>query len=107
MNVGEYGNTIRFNVGENISLNTNILKLKSPQPVVKTNEITAAEGLTVGISPISTPEGDFLPNQYLEYTIKEGDIFIQGPWEARVFSRTPDGQMCKITDDIKTFQVEP
>ena len=106
MNVGEYGNILRFNVGEDISLNTNTLKIKSPYPLVKTKTISTVDGLTVGEIPISTPEGDFLPNQYLEYTIKEGDIFIQGLWEVRVYSKTPDNLMCKITDNIKTFKVE-
>lgn len=107
MNVGEYGNVLRFNVGEDISSNNNILELKSPSPVAKTISITGTEGLSVGTSPISTPEGDFNANEYVEYTIKSGDIFIHGVWEARVFSQSSDETVCKITDKVSSFTVDP
>lgn len=107
MNADEYGNILRLNVSEDISNRTNTLFLTSPAPVYKMLIITAANGLSVGTQDIQTPEGDFFANQYVEYTIKEGDIFISGVWEARLRSQSSDQSECKITDVINTFTVDP
>lgn len=106
MNVNEYGNTLRFNVGQDISLNLNKIELRSPSPVVRLKTITASEGLVIGTIDVVTPEGTFLANEYVEYVIQEGDIHSSGLWEARVYSQTPDLLTCRITDNIKTFTVD-
>jgi len=105
MNVNEYGNVIRVNVKEDISVNTNTLQLISPSPINKKKFITAADGLVVGGSNVITPLGTFLANEYVEYTIKAGDITTAGEWVARVASVSFDTTINKISDVTAVFTV--
>lgn len=107
MNVGEYGNIIRVDANENISANTNILTLTSPSPVVRKLIITEADGLSIGTSTVVIDNITYSANEYVEYVFKEGDIFIQGEWEARLFSQTSNGEICKITNDDLSFTIDP
>lgn len=107
MNVNEYGNYLRFNVGEDISTNTNVLKLVSPSPVVKTMLIGSAEGLELGTVDIDIGDGViFLANQYVQYKIKKDDIFLAETWTVSLTSEASDESFCKVADE-KTFVVSP
>lgn len=106
MNIGEWGNTLRINVKEDISSRINTLELLSPTPVVKVQIITSAEGLSVGGSDLTVGGETYLANQYIEYDIAEGDIFISGDWETRVHSKASDSSNNKITDKL-SFVVDP
>lgn len=106
MNVGEYGNVIRFGVGEDISSNTNSIVFTSPYNSNKKFTITSSEGLGIGMADIETPIGTLKALQYLTYTTKAGDFDISGIWEARVQSTTPGNELRKISDKKSTFKVD-
>lgn len=107
MNLNEYGNFIRINANRDISGNINTMKLISPSPVVNTQVLTVAEGLTVGAIPIVDGDETFQPNEYVEYKTKSGDIFISGQWEARLFSQDNSAEECRTNDDRLFFTVDP
>lgn len=107
MNVNEYGNMIRINVGENILLNNNTLMLTSPVPVVKTKIITQVDGLAVGVIDITIGSEVYKANEYVEYIIQPGDIFIHGTWVARLHSHNTSTNEYKITDNSIFFTVNP
>ena len=107
MNANEYGNKLRINALEDITLNTNKVILTSPIPVVTEIVLTITEGLTVGTEQVTVEEtGEvFNAGEYVVYTIKEGDIFISGDWKARLYSQPPGDAICKITDEPLFFPV--
>lgn len=107
MNVNEWGNYIRINAREDISANTNVMTLKSPQPVVKTQTFTSANGLSVGTVDLDVGGETFKANEYVEYQIQQGDIFLSGDWTARLYSTTPGDAENKISDEPLIFTVDP
>lgn len=107
MNVGEYGNKIRVNAKEDITLNTNTLILTSPRPVVKEIILTIAEGLIIGTNTLIIGSETFNPGEYVEYEFEDGDVFISGDWKARLYSQAPSGSFCKITDLPLFFTIDP
>ena len=82
-NVGEYGQSIYFNVGEDVSLNTNELILCKPDGTELTK--TALVGTT---DFTTTTKGLFSANQYVFYQVVEGDLDVAGQWKFRVISTT-------------------
>lgn len=107
MNVGEYGNILRVNLKEDISSFTNTMRLISPVPYYSVKEITSANGLTVGTVPVDVGGEIFQPNEYLEYTIQVGDIFMAGAWEVKTISVDTVNDKCMTNDDKITFNVDP
>ena len=107
MNVGEYGNKLRINAKEDITGNTNLVKLISPQKYYTVKEITVANGLSVGASDVDINGEIYLAGEYVEYTFIEGDIFICGEWQTRLISNFPPGSVNKTTDYPLTFQIDP
>lgn len=105
MNVNEYGNRIRINLSEDISSNTNSIKLISPTPYRTSKTITEADGLTVGDVNVEVGEETYLAGEYLEYEFQDGDIFIAGEWEVKVISEASDLSFRKINDTKLTFTV--
>jgi len=84
MNVGEYGNYIRVNLSEDLQSYLVFMILRSPTPYVKEVILSEQEGVTVGLSDIIIGDQTFLSGQYIEYRVKEGDIFLSGEWALRV-----------------------
>jgi len=84
MNVDEYGNYIRVNLSEDLEPYLVFMILKSPTPYVKEVVLSEQEGVTVGLSDIIIGDQTFLSGQYIEYQVKEGDIFLSGEWILRV-----------------------
>lgn len=107
MNVNEFGNKLRINCKADISLNINRLQLTSPTPYVVKNSILEADGLVVPAVPITVGAETFNANEYVEYTTKDGDIFLSGDWKARVYSTAPGDIERKITDTDVIFTVDP
>ena len=105
MNANEYGNKIRINVNEDISLNTNSLKLISPTPYRTSKTITEADGLVVGDVNVQVGQETYLADEYLEYEFQDGDIFVAGEWEVKVISEALDLSFRKINDTKLTFTV--
>ncbi len=79
MNVGEYGNLLRFNVKEDISSNT-ALSMEFIDPCGKAL-VTVP---TLGTSQVVTDAGTFAANQYVDYTFASTDIDSAGWWKVRV-----------------------
>lgn len=101
MNVLEYGNYLRIEVGEDISSRVNSLILKSPAPVVTTKTLTASEGVVVGTQALDAVYKTYAANEYIEFQIRKGDVFIAGDWKARLLSESADGLECKLTDWVE------
>jgi len=108
MNADEFGNVLRLNVNEDISANVNILELTSPDPVYTKKSIGVVDGLSVGTQDVITPDdGTFKADEYVEYTIEQGDIFIPGVWRARLFSENVGDVTRKTTKNDIFFTVDP
>ena len=103
MNIGEYGNVIRVDVGESIVGGDVTLTLQSPYTSNKVLVLNNANGVNVGTVDIITPIGTFKANEYIEYTLQSGDIDDIGLWQARVSSLV--GGVKKITDKVVSFKV--
>ena len=83
INVGEYGKAIPFDVGEDISANTNQLYLKKPDgTILKKDAVVGTTNLT------TTDKGLFLANQYVTYTPVKTDFDVAGRWQTRVVSES-------------------
>ena len=80
INVGEYGKAIPFDVGEDISANTNQLYLKKPDGTILKKDAV------VGTSNLQTTKGLFLANQHVTYTPISTDFDVDGRWQTRVVS---------------------
>ncbi len=111
MNMSEYGNVLRVNANEDISGNTNTVIVKSPTPVVTELVLTSTEGVTVGASNITVKENGqdvtYNANEYIEYKFKEGEVFIAGDWEARLYSKNIADGTNKISKTPIIFTVDP
>jgi len=107
MNVGEHGNVIRFNVGEDISEYINTIEFISPAPYNRKIVFTAASGVVVGDIDLEVDTGTFLAKQYLEYTTQAGDFDIDGIWQSRVTSTTVGNTVRKVTDKTANFRIYP
>lgn len=105
MNFGEYGYVIRISVGEDISSATNSLIFRSPEPHVVEKVRDSSDGLVVGNTTQVIDGVTYTANQYIEYTVQDGDIEFPGnDWRVRVsaeFSPT----LRKLTDWL-TISIE-
>ncbi len=106
MNINEFGNAIRIDLGEDVRANTNIMEFTGPAPTFTKFSIGSLDGLSVGGNDVETPIGTFLGDQYVQYTTKEGDFDTPGVWQVRVISTYPGGGRRVITDLIGTFRVD-
>lgn len=103
MNVGEYGQVFRFNAFQDISSGTPTLKLRPKYGTTIT--VTTADGVTIPDSAINVNGQTFNANEYIEYTVKEGDLTYAGRWEAKLevlYSPTD-----RSVTDWKRFTVLP
>lgn len=78
LNIGEYGFIVRVNLGVDVSSSTDLKVFLQPQ----IGEIKEFSGV-VGTSDIDVGDSQFLENEYLEYTLLEGDVDETGLWRAR------------------------
>ena len=101
LNYNEIGSIIRVNLGYDISASTPTLIL---QPEVGTaSEIT--QGVTIPNVQVITDKETFEPNEYIEYTTVDGDLFYIGRWKkkARLEFSTTDIQQ----NNFEKFRVLP
>ena len=102
MNVGEYGQFFRFNVGQDISATTPTLIL---QPRVGDAIERTIPDVTIPTSAIVVNGQTFNANEYAEYVVKEGDLKVSGRWRAKLkakFSATKE-----LVTDYQRFTVMP
>lgn len=106
MNKNEFGNYIRINLKEDLTVYDRItLLLKSPTPVATVKTITLLDDLTIGLVNIDVDGITYLANEYIEYKIQDGDIFIAGEWSIRVICEDDANTLKKITDNNINFTV--
>lgn len=78
INKGEYGGTLYVNMGEDISSATAYKMILQP-PFGDSLEKTA----TLGTETITHENRTYTANQYITYTIANGDIDQSGQWRKR------------------------
>lgn len=81
-NVDEYGQTLRANIGEDISTNIGlefILEPKAGQSITRTQ----SEGVTVGTVNVTVGTKELMANEYLEYVVQPDDLDKQGQWRMK------------------------
>ncbi len=79
-NQDEYGSTLRVNLGVDISAGTSLTVCLEPR---RGDEKEFTTNLSVGGSNVTVDDQIFLANQYLEYTLQDGDLDESGQWRAR------------------------
>lgn len=104
-NVDEFGQTLRINVGEDISAATVSMEFNPPNTI---NFIkTAADGVTVPTSSIIIDaDTTYNANEYAEYPFEEGVLNIQGTWKVRLIAEFT-GPSKRIKTDFLEFTVLP
>lgn len=103
LNVGEYGQVLRFNVGEDISAATITLSFQPPNETIV--DKLAVDGVVVPAQNITINNSNiFVANQYAEYTIEDGLINKVGTWKIRLTAEFADPSVRKT--DWVTFVVK-
>lgn len=103
-NNGEYGQKVYVNLGTDISSATDLTIVLQPQ-VGEEKTRTAADGVAVGGSNITVDDADLIANEYLEYTLKSGDLDYSGLW--RIKGRANTSSTVRVISDYNTFEVRP
>ena len=102
MNAGEYGLVVNFDGQYDLSANTSLALLftRADQTTFTvTNPLVA-----VGTASLTTPLGTFLPNQYVKYTIANGDLMGSGLYSVRLIYTDSTK---KLYSPAVRFQVQP
>jgi hypothetical protein len=82
LNKGEYGQKVYVNMGEDVSSASTITFILEPQSGEKL-ERTTANGVAVGTTNLAYEDQTFIANEYLEYTILDGDLTYVGTWRLK------------------------
>lgn len=104
LNKDEYGQTIYVNLGQDVSTATALNFVLEPQIGDKL-ERSASDGVAVGTSNITVDDETYQANQYLEYTIKEGDMEYAGLW--RIRGEATLSATKKVIGDYRIIRVLP
>lgn len=101
INKNEYGQTVRVNFGQDISAATSYNFILEPQIGDKQEKSTAVAGT------VNVVVGDetYIADQYIEYTLADGDIDQDGLW--RLKGEATISATNKIISDYKTISVLP
>ena len=103
LNKGEYGQKVYVNMREDVSSATTITFVLDPQSGSKLERV-AGDGVAVGTTNITVDDQNYIANEYLEYTIKSGDLDYVGTWRLKgecVLTSTN-----KVISDYKYIQVK-
>jgi len=100
-NDGEYGSILRVNLGVDISAGTGYTVTLEPRAG---DEKPFTTNVALGTANIDVDDETYLANQYLEYTLQDGDLDQDGPWLARG-SSIVSGELIK--SDFVWFTVLP
>ncbi|MCK5602163.1 hypothetical protein KAR91_09845 [Candidatus Pacearchaeota archaeon] len=98
---GTYGSVLRVNLGTDISAGTELTVYLEPR---RGDEKEFTTNLVIGTSNVNVDDQGFLANQYLEYTLQDGDLDEAGQWRARG-SAIVSGELIK--SDYVRFTVLP
>lgn len=98
LNKDEYGQTIRVNIGQDITLATDLKVIIEPQRGAKLEKTG-----TLGMTQVTEDDEIYLANEYIEYITQIGDLSYAGQWRAKgtaVISATENA-----VGDYKRFTV--
>lgn len=79
-NEDEYGSNLYVDLGQDISTGTGLTIYLQPQ---RGEEKKFTTNIVVGTSNITVDDSGYLANQYLTYTIQDGDLDQPGQWRVR------------------------
>ncbi len=102
LNKNEFGQLVFTNLGQDISAANSFTFILEPQRGKKL-ERTVSNGVVIGTVDITVGDERFLANQYLQYTILEGDLDYVGAWRLKgevVLSSTN-----KVINDFTQIEV--
>ena len=97
LNKNEFGQTLRANLGEDISNATSYKMILQPQ-LGETLEKTA----TLGTVNIVVDDKTYLANEYVEYTTIDGDLDYAGTWRLKGIAKSTGSD---IIGDYRKFTV--
>ena len=90
-NVGEFGQTLRAAIGQDVSANIGLTFTIEPQSGNKI-ERTEANGVTVGTVEVTEGDTVYLANEYLEYVVLDGDLHKDGRWRKKGAAKLSNNQ---------------
>ena len=102
LNKSEYGQAVRVNMLEDVSLATTLNFILEPRHGQKL-ERSASDGVVVGSSNVTVDDETYIANEYLEYTIKENDLDYVGQW--RIKGEATMSATNKVISDYKLISV--
>ena len=100
-NNGEYGSILRVNLGVDISTGTSLTVVIEP---ARGDKKSFTNNVALGTVNVDVDDQSFLANQYLEYTLQDGDLDQVGQWRQRG-SAIVSGELIK--SDFVRFTVLP
>jgi len=100
INLGEYGQKVYANMRQDVSSAINAYIYLEPQ-IGETKKVQAV----IGDTNITVDDQNLIANEYLEYTLKEGDIAYQGTW--RVVGECLLTSTHNVKSDYSTLEVLP
>jgi hypothetical protein len=100
INLGEYGQKVYANMGQDVSNPIHAYIYLEPQ-IGETKKRAA----TVGTVNITVDDQNLIANEYLEYTLADGDINYQGTW--RVVGECLLTSTYNVKSDYSILEVMP
>ena len=99
MNVNEFGQTIRANIGEDVSSLTTYKMLLEPELGKGLEKIA-----TLGTSNVVEGDETFIANEYIEYVVESEVLDRQGQWRKKGVATSPTQE---ISGNYQRFTVLP
>lgn len=82
LNKNEYGIDIYARLGEDVSTATDYTLILDPY--IGDEQIkTVSDGVSLGTTSITVDDQTYIANQYISYTLKDGDLDQSGLWRLR------------------------
>lgn len=100
MNVNEYGIQLQMGVSFNMINHTSLVF-----DFTRPDATTFTRAGALGITPVSTPAGNFAANTYATYTFVNGDINQVGDWKVRLVYQ--DATPAQLISSIGQFVINP
>ena len=106
MNVNEYGIVFRFGTGYDMSgfATLTLVFTKPDNSVLTVTNSSTPNAVTLGVVPVTTTEGVFAANQYVNYTFAVGDVNEQGIWAVWL---TYVDSTKRLISDVALFTINP
>ena len=102
-NKDEFGQLIYADMGQDVSTASELKLILQAQVSVNGDKSEIVTGVTVGAANVDVNDETFLANQYLQYTIKDGDLNKAGLW--RVKGEALLSSTNRVIGDYRTFTV--